>query len=368
MEGHPLVITGMHRSGTSLATRLLQTVGLAVGDELLGPHQSNPFGHFEDVGILDLHREVLHRCGYAMLSGEDVPHPEMSEFERAWAQRLVAERSGRGAWGFKDPRTVLFLDAWERFLPAARFLFVYRSPLEVALSLMKRGSDLEVLTDPSAGLRAWVSYNRRILAFHRRRRSDALLVHVHAVAARPADFVDLVKDKLAMPLARLQDAALVDRSVLLHLPRSERLQALERSAWPEALELYTDLEAAADLASPPAEELTDGQDACADLAPVVACARMLGRHAEARDEQAGVVLRILALIFVRAAASVSRRLTELHERQEGRVHELERHVEERIAELTAHADNLVGEVERRDRRIAELEDQAVELRLRMDAE
>lgn len=40
----PLIVTGMARSGTSAATRLLQSAGLHVGDELIPANDDNQVG------------------------------------------------------------------------------------------------------------------------------------------------------------------------------------------------------------------------------------------------------------------------------------------------------------------------------------
>ena len=39
--GQPIIITGMHRSGTSLAASLLQSMGVDIGDELVGAMRGN---------------------------------------------------------------------------------------------------------------------------------------------------------------------------------------------------------------------------------------------------------------------------------------------------------------------------------------
>ncbi|HZX74061.1 MAG TPA: hypothetical protein VFE57_06560, partial [Cyclobacteriaceae bacterium] len=56
-----LVVTGMHRSGTSVVTQWLQQCGLHVGDELLGAGIGNSVGHFEDVDFLRAHSDFLKR-------------------------------------------------------------------------------------------------------------------------------------------------------------------------------------------------------------------------------------------------------------------------------------------------------------------
>ena len=43
----PIVITGMHRSGTSLLASLLRSSGLHLGDRLLPPSRANQPGYFE---------------------------------------------------------------------------------------------------------------------------------------------------------------------------------------------------------------------------------------------------------------------------------------------------------------------------------
>ena len=55
----PIIITGMHRSGTSLVASLLQEAGLSIGERLLGPSAGNRKGHFEDVDFVELHEDIL---------------------------------------------------------------------------------------------------------------------------------------------------------------------------------------------------------------------------------------------------------------------------------------------------------------------
>ncbi|HUU33183.1 MAG TPA: hypothetical protein VMW48_03915, partial [Vicinamibacterales bacterium] len=59
----PLIVLGMHRSGTSLAASLLADAGLDVGTRLLGANASNPRGHFEDEDFVELQQAVLRELG-----------------------------------------------------------------------------------------------------------------------------------------------------------------------------------------------------------------------------------------------------------------------------------------------------------------
>src|SRR5262245_22664319 len=134
------IITGHHRSGTSLIAALLQSAGLDIGQNLLGPGDGNERGHFEDLDVFEFHRRVLaaqglDTSGYVRQPRVDVPEPC-----RAAAQTLIRARIDRQrAWGWKEPRTVLFLDFWKEIIPNACFLLLFRRPWEVIDSLFRRG-------------------------------------------------------------------------------------------------------------------------------------------------------------------------------------------------------------------------------------
>lgn len=241
---HPLVISGMHRSGTSLIASVLQAAGLAIGCEIAAPGLGNPRGHFEDPDFLELHEEMLAAEGESCFSiGENFVPPVDGKFVRR-AQGLVAARSGLPAWGWKDPRTCLFLDFWEPILPEARYLFLYRHPVDVALSLWRRNGDLELREAPWRSIRAWEGYNRRLLEFHDRHPERCLLAQVPAVAADLPALVRRVQEKLQIPL---DERALAP----IFAPRELTPQAPPNSAWetliPEALDLYRRLDRSADL-------------------------------------------------------------------------------------------------------------------------
>ena len=114
-----LVVTGMHRSGTSLVANYLERCGLDMGEELLPADVGNPLGYYEDVHIHDLHRELLWKAGVAdafTVTDADVPVP-VDEVFRERAREIVAKRADKPQWGWKEPRTALFLDLWADVLP-----------------------------------------------------------------------------------------------------------------------------------------------------------------------------------------------------------------------------------------------------------
>ena len=58
-----LIITGMHSSGTSLISGLLQSAGLDVGKNLVPANYANPKGHFENIDFVNFHESVLYSLG-----------------------------------------------------------------------------------------------------------------------------------------------------------------------------------------------------------------------------------------------------------------------------------------------------------------
>lgn len=233
-----LVIAGMHRSGTSLATSLLAASGLHVGDALMGPGLGNPRGHFEDLEFVRLHERILaanglSREGYTCQEQIAVPASA-----RAEAAALVDRRRRAGRpWGWKDPRTTLFLDFWTRLLPEARFLFIVRPPWEVADSLFRRGDDVFAV-NPRLAVDLWASYNRRVLAFTRAHPDRCRVVETGRVAADPAGLVAEVAGLLAVPLATPE--ALYDPDLLTVRETPER-RTLVQAIRPDATSLFAEL-------------------------------------------------------------------------------------------------------------------------------
>ena len=117
------------------------------------------------------------------------------------ARALIRRRKSRKIWGWKDPRTCLFLDFWHSLLPQARYVFVYRHPVEVVLSLLRRGRsfDSEALVNPLTALRSWQTHKQSLLDFFRRHPNSCVLGHVSTISDDPEAFIELTANKLKLP-------------------------------------------------------------------------------------------------------------------------------------------------------------------------
>jgi hypothetical protein len=176
----PLMVVGMHRSGTSLAARLLDDLGVHMGLELEDNHEA--------VAFLRTNNEILALAGAHWAR----PGPFLSRLQddrfvercvdvaRAGIEHRGASYGDAGqarAWGFKDPRTALTLSIWLRIFPEARVLHVIRSGVDVSSSLCRRELrrythrvvEPRLIPTPGAAFRLWQTYveaGRRAVAAH----------------------------------------------------------------------------------------------------------------------------------------------------------------------------------------------------------
>lgn len=161
----PVCIAGMHRSGTSMVTRLLHACGLFLGreEELAGPALDNPEGFWENLNFVGLNEEILARCGGSWDALPALPAgwesgPEVEPLLGP-ARELVARYDRHRHWGWKDPRNSLTIPFWRRVVPSLKVVVCIRNPLEVARSLFVRGD-----ATGDSQLQLWLRYHRQILS------------------------------------------------------------------------------------------------------------------------------------------------------------------------------------------------------------
>lgn len=176
MGSKVLVILGMHRSGTSMVTHWLHACGLQVGEQLLGGGVGNVQGHFEDLELYWLHRRWLEHHRLPHTGFVAAPVPGFSAALKQQLRQLIAERNARHPqWGWKEPRTCLFLDDYRELLPDAHYAVIFRAFGETVSSMIVRiirQKDQKHAT--RGGLRGWWWFNiRRQRLWHRLLRRDA---------------------------------------------------------------------------------------------------------------------------------------------------------------------------------------------------
>lgn len=234
-----IVIAGMHRSGTSLTAALLAGGGIDMGARLLGAARGNDLGHFEDLDFKELQARALEGWGIDDSGFTRQPGIRLPAGLRRWAERLVATRlRAARPWGWKDPRTVLFLEDWTDLLPAAVHVVVFRRPWEVVDSLFRRGDDVFQFNPPFA-ISVWVHYNRLLLNFVRRHPRRCVVFEVCQIATDPLVVSAALRNRLGV---RVGDPPTVFEPRRLHVDDAAERADLVRAYAPEAFEIYRSLQ------------------------------------------------------------------------------------------------------------------------------
>jgi len=148
----PIIIIGMHRSGTGMLTLLLEELCLFIGKE---KEENN-----EALFFFRINEWLLHQCGAAW----DHPQPLyrlLSNFElRTYAADYIrflmksphvisflgwnkyrlcrTPQNLNISWGWKDPRNTYTLPLWLDIFPNAKVIHIHRHGVDVARSLKVR--------------------------------------------------------------------------------------------------------------------------------------------------------------------------------------------------------------------------------------
>ncbi len=140
-----ICVLGMHRSGTSALTGVVEQLGAFLGPpaHLMAPRADNPAGFFEHQPLTDLNDEILRAHGGVWQAPPLLPAgwadaAALDDIRRRAAEVLAADFAGHRLTVWKDPRACLTLAFWRPLLPRVKTVVCVRHPLEVARSLLVR--------------------------------------------------------------------------------------------------------------------------------------------------------------------------------------------------------------------------------------
>jgi hypothetical protein len=163
-------VLGMHRSGTSAVTRVVNLLGVPIGreDRLMPVQADNPGGFWEHLALMDVNDAVLAALGGTWDAPPEPPRDfaargDLADLEERARTEFRATYDG-DRWVFKDPRASVLLPFWRRVIGAGHpssvadvALIVVRNPLDIAASIARR-NHLAV----SYTLAVWERYTRLI--------------------------------------------------------------------------------------------------------------------------------------------------------------------------------------------------------------
>lgn len=188
----------MHRSGTSLSGNLLEQSGLFIGEQLLSNGFDNKKGHFEDEEMLKIHENdlKLKHLDTRGLIGNIKGSLNFEQETKGLVDAFLLKRKHQTLWGWKEPRTTLYLQAWKHRLPNAKCIAIYRHYDEVEDSLIRRyhyklrfgvgmsfavrfkhivSYPINIFIKKRQAYKAWCIYNKNILEF-KKQYTDAIII------------------------------------------------------------------------------------------------------------------------------------------------------------------------------------------------
>ena len=239
------IIAGMHRSGTSLTSSLMESAGMNIGTRLMGADLGNEKGHFENLDFVQFHQRVLRSQGLSQEGWTLQPKISVPQQLCDEATLIIENNSISPCWGWKDPRTTLFLDFWEKLLPQAYFIFTYRAPWEVLDSLYRRGDEV-FSNNPTYALDIWIYYNKLILDFCDRFPQKSILLNIESLFLDCNCITKLCQNKFGIEFKNPTES-IIDKSLMSTLGAKSHKQLLIQSLFPEAITVFNKLNSQADL-------------------------------------------------------------------------------------------------------------------------
>lgn len=202
------VVLGMHKSGTTLVSRILHASGIDMGD--VDPDVDYDAGNkYERADCLALNLEILGTTTYDVIDlapGRAVA----DERQQARMDDLVARCQARHAdWGIKDPRLCLTYGLWRPHLPPHRLIVVYRDPAQVWPRFKWRGRRgfAVNLRRAAAYQRRWIEHNRGVLDALAATDLPRIVLSYHELMTGPEEFARL-EAFVGRPLADCRESGL----------------------------------------------------------------------------------------------------------------------------------------------------------------
>ncbi|MDC8833017.1 rhamnan synthesis F family protein [Alteromonas gilva] len=226
-----LLVSGFHRSGTSLVAKTLANNGVNMGDNLMGASFANPEGHFEDIPLVELHDAMLAANGTNWQEHKNITLTTPSFLTSRLTTYLNSRRDKAATFiGAKDPRALFFRQQWLQQRQAnLKSLFVFRSWQYSVSSLLKRHSrellqtsspmstrpsDIIFWQQPELAAKMWITSAQAMLKWHEKNPNNTLLFPLAALIEKN-DHLPKALQSIGLP-EDLLDASSIIKKELLH--------------------------------------------------------------------------------------------------------------------------------------------------------
>jgi len=112
---HLVLILGMHRSGTSTLTGILNKMGLELGGNLMKATSANPKGYFENMDFFVVNEQILRNCRSTWFNVNNVFNNNLllNLQNKQILKNVFLKYSNYEIFGLKDPRICVLLPLYE---------------------------------------------------------------------------------------------------------------------------------------------------------------------------------------------------------------------------------------------------------------
>ncbi|MCO5230768.1 MAG: sulfotransferase [Chitinophagales bacterium] len=145
----PVIIIGMHRSGTTMITKMLENLGLFVGDK---KEINNEALFFWDINnwifeIACSRADLPHNFQYLNPRTRQILIDDLNYFvQSSQKKKFLGDKNNAYKslkdldipWGWKDPKNSFTIDLWKEIFPNAVVLHIYRNPIDSISSFIER--------------------------------------------------------------------------------------------------------------------------------------------------------------------------------------------------------------------------------------
>ncbi len=219
----------MHRSGTTMITKMLENIGLFVGDQKEVNHEALFFWKINNL-IFDLHTatpEKPYNLRYSNPACRKVICESLEYFIRSGKKKeYLGRNSGtfqdirdvNFPYGWKDPKNTFTIDFWSEIFPKPKVIHIYRNPIDSVSSYIERDLELKNrfewnwkkklkrqflisykfhenfrLTSIEEGYNLWEEYVSKALSL-KEKYTDYLEVKYEDFLERPAEHLKILAD------------------------------------------------------------------------------------------------------------------------------------------------------------------------------
>lgn len=196
------VVLGMHKSGTTLVSRMLHASGIDMGEDIDDSVDYDRGNHYERRSTADINHALLQGClvppmdvrffaGFTRIyrnpEGSSRHYHSLSrvralpdrvgpDAERRMREVIAACNDAHPEWGFKDPRTCLTYSLWQEHLGDHKVIAVYRGIGQVLQHYGATGLRQAFLPRAYGVLRTWARYNSLLIEICRRPHAPTLVI------------------------------------------------------------------------------------------------------------------------------------------------------------------------------------------------